>query len=75
VQRLRRDRRGRVQYVDVVMAFANLVAFAAIAPWVYNGVGMATDVVDPLSSTLLQLTLPVFVIAMIVSIGVAASTQ
>lgn len=68
------DDRGRVQYVDIVMAFASLVAFMAVAPWVYTGMGMATGVVDPLSATLLQITLPLFVIAMIVSIGVSART-
>ena len=70
----RTDRRARVQYVDIVLGFATLVAFVSVAPWVYTGIGMATDTVDPLSSTLLQLTLPVFVIAMIVSLGISART-
>lgn len=74
LSRLRGDDRGRVQYVDIVLAFATLVSFIAVAPWVYSSIGMATDVVDPLSATLLQLTLPIFVIAMIVSIGVSART-
>jgi len=70
-----RDTRGRVQYVDVVLSLATLVAFTAIAPWVYQAVSMATGVVDPLSSVLLQLMLPIFVISMIVSIGVSARTK
>ena len=68
------DERARVQYVDIVLAFATLVSFVAVAPWVYTVIGMATDTLDPLSATLLQLSLPVFVIAMIVSIGVSART-
>lgn len=70
----RTDTRARVQYVDIVLGFATLISFIAMAPWVYTGIGMATDVVDPLSSTLLQLSLPVFVIAMIVSLGISART-
>ena len=74
LSRLWADDRGRVQYVDIVLAFATLVSFIAVAPWVYTGIGMATGVVDPLSATLLELTLPIFVIAMIVSLGVSART-
>lgn len=69
------DGRGRIQYVDIVLGFATLVAFVAVAPWVYSGLGMATGVVDPLSATLLELTLPIFVIAMLVSLGVSARTN
>ena len=72
---LRTDDRARIQYTDVVMSFATLVSFLAVAPWVYSGIGMATGVVDPLSSTLLQLALSLFVIAMIVSIGVSARSR
>jgi len=72
---MREDTRGRVQYVDIVLSFANLVAFVAIAPWVYQAVAMATDAVDPLSSVLMQLMLPIFVIAMIVSVGISARTR
>lgn len=68
------DDRGRVQYVDIIVAFATLVSFIAVAPWVYTAIGMGAGAVDPLSRTLLELALPVFVIAMIVSIGVSAST-
>jgi len=68
---MRDDTRGAVGYVDVILAFATLVSFVAVAPWVYSAIGMATGVVDPLSATLLELTLPLFVIAMIISIGVS----
>lgn len=68
------DDRARVQYVDVVLSFATLVAFMAVAPWVYTAVGMANGVVDPFSRVLLQLTLPVFVIAMLVSTYVSGRT-
>lgn len=64
--------RGRIQLVDVVMGFAVLVSFVAVLPLISTAVGMGTAVADPLSSTLLQLALPLFVIAMLVSIGVSA---
>lgn len=69
------DDRGRVQYVDLVLTFANLVAFAAMAPIIYAGIGMATGTVDPFSSVLLQLALPLFVVAMIISVGISARTR
>lgn len=66
------DTRARIQYTDVVMGFATLVTFIAVAPWVYTNIGMAQNHVDPLSATLLALALPFFVIAMIVSLGISA---
>jgi len=68
------DDRARVQYVDVILSFATLVTFVAVAPWVYSAVAMATGVADPFSSLLLELTLPIFVVGMLVSIGVSART-
>lgn len=73
--RLERDARARIQYTDVVLGFATLVTFIAVAPWVYTNIGMAQNAVDPLSATLLALTLPFFVIAMIVSLGVSAKSN
>jgi len=64
--------RGRIQLVDVVMGFAMLVSFVAVLPLISTAIGMGADVADPLSSTLLQLTLPLFAIAMLVSLGVSA---
>ncbi|WP_144240044.1 hypothetical protein [Haladaptatus cibarius] len=69
------DTRGRVQYVDIVLAFATLISFIAVAPWVYTAIQMGARVVDPLSATLLQLILPLFVIAMIISLGISARTN
>lgn len=70
----RRDDRGRLQFVDVIMALATLAAFSAVAPWLYQAIGMASGDVDPFSQVLLQFMLPLFVIAMLVSIGVSART-
>lgn len=75
IPKLTRDTRGRVQYVDVILAFATLVSFTAVAPWVYGAIDMGASNLPPLSSTLLQLILPVMVIGMLVSLGISARTN
>lgn len=72
---LENDNRGRVQYVDAVMGFATLVTFMVVAPWVYGAISMATDVLPPLSATLIRLSISMFVIAMIISFGVSAQSN
>lgn len=71
---LTRDARGRVQYVDVVLTFATLVTFGAVAPWVYSAISKGRTALDPLSGILLALALPLMVIALIVSVGVSGRT-
>lgn len=69
------DNRGRIQYPDIVLAFATLVTFIAVSPWVNGAIGMAEGTLPPLSSILLRLTLAIFVIGLIVSVGVSARTS
>ena len=64
--------RGRVQYVDVVLAFAMLVSFAAMVPWLSQALVAGSNQVDPFSAVLMKLVLPVFLVSMLVSIGVSA---
>jgi len=71
---MRNTDRARVQYVDVVLTFATLVTFGAVAPWVYDAVQKGRTALDPLSGTLLALALPIMVIALIVSVGVSGRT-
>ena len=61
-----------LQYSDVIMAFATLVAYAGIAPWVYRSVYMLQDVVDPLTAVILGAFPALIIIAMILSTGVAS---
>lgn len=68
------DRLARVQYVDVVLTFATLVTFGAVAPWVYVAISKGRTALDPLSGNLLALALPLMVIALIVSVGVSGRT-
>lgn len=72
---LRHDDRARIGYVDVVIAFATFVAFATVAPWIYTLIGMADTVVDPLTSVLLSLIVPLLVISLLLSMGVSARSS
>lgn len=66
------DTRAKITYPDVVVAFAVLVAFAAIAPWTFDLVEKAQAHVDPLTGVLLGLFVPLLLISLIVSMGVSA---
>lgn len=66
------DERAKIGYVDFILTFATLVAFGAVAPWVLTSIGMLQNEVDPLTSVLVQLVLPLLLIGMIYSLGVSA---
>jgi hypothetical protein len=61
-----------INYVDVYMAFATLVAFSVVAPWVSRVLGMAQSAVDPLSAVLMGLILPLLLISLLYSMGESA---
>lgn len=61
-----------LQYSDVIMAFAVLVAYAGMAPWIYQAVDMLQNVVDPLTAVILGAFPALVIIAMILSTGVAS---
>lgn len=69
------DTRGAVQLVDVVLTFFTLVPIIVLAPVFYKFTGMASSEADPFSSLLLQLVLPMLIIALIISVGVSARRQ
>lgn len=69
---LGRDDRAKLQLVDAIMAFAVFVSLMVLAPFFYKFIDMGTAVADPLSSLLLQLTLPLLLISLLLSIGVSA---
>jgi hypothetical protein len=66
------DNRARIGYVDFVMVFATLVAVGTVAPWMLTAIDMLRNQVDPLTSVLLGLVLPMILIGMIYSLGVSA---
>ena len=66
------DERGKVQMTDVFMGLVIIVAFVITAPVWFWAVEMVSGVADPFSRLLLQLTLPLFALAMIVSVGMSA---
>jgi len=66
------NRRGRIGYVDVVLAFATFVAFATISDWIYRIIDMLRQQVDPLTSVLVGLLVPMLLIGILYSLGVSA---
>lgn len=66
------DDRAAISYVDVVLTFATLVMIAVIAPMIFNVYGMIEGVADPLTIALFALVVPLLIIGLIISMGVAA---
>ena len=64
--------RARIGFVDFIITFATLVSFAAVSPWVWDLIGKLRDQVDPLTSVLIGLLLPMVIIGIILSAGVSA---
>lgn len=69
---LRDDSRGRIGYVDAVLVFAGLVAFASVSDFMFRIIEMLRSEVDPLTSVLLALVVPMILIGLIYSAGVSA---
>lgn len=66
------DTRARIGYVDVILTFATFAALAIISPFLMRVIEMLRDQVDPLTSVLLGLLLPLFAIGILYSMGVSA---
>lgn len=69
---MRRDTRARIGYVDVILTFATFAALAIISPFLTRIIDMLRSQVDPLTSVLVGLLLPLFVLALLYSMGVSA---
>lgn len=69
---MRRDTRARINYVDVIMTVATLVALMATLPWWTDIVDLIQSEADPLTSTLAGLVIPLVIIGLILSMGVSA---
>jgi hypothetical protein len=66
------DDRARIQFVDVLLSFAVLVAIIALSPVFGRFTGMVVGEADPFSALLLQLVMPLLVVALILSAGRSA---
>jgi len=69
---MRGDDRAKLQLVDAILSFAVFVSIMVLAPFFYKFVEMGASSADPFSSLLLQLTLPLLLISLLLSIGVSA---
>lgn len=73
-----RDRlpeRGQIHLVDIVMTFFLVVAIIVLAPFFYEFTDMVSTEADPFSALLLELVLPILVIALIISVGISAKRR
>lgn len=66
------DDRAALQYPDVIMAFATLIAIVAVSPWLYAVLDRLQSRADPLTGIILGMMPALLVIALIVSIGVSS---
>lgn len=66
------DDRAAISYVDAVLTFGTLVMIAVVSPMLFTVYEMLGGVADPLTSALLDLAVPLLIIALIISMGVAA---
>lgn len=67
-----KDTSAQVQLVDAVLTFFVLVAVVVTAPFYYKFIGMVSGEADPFSALLLQLVVPLMLLALIISVGVSA---
>jgi len=65
--------RGRVNLVTVMMTFYVFVAIIALAPTIYKFIAMVSSEADPFTALLLQLTVPLLLLALILSVGKTAT--
>lgn len=66
------DDRAAISYVDVVLTFAALVFIAIVAQPIFNIYNMIQGTADSLTVALFFLIVPMLLIGLIVSVGVAA---
>lgn len=66
------DTRGAITLVDVILGVAVLLATLALAPILYQFIGMASAEADPLTALVLQLAVPVLILGVVISMGVSA---
>jgi len=61
-----------VQITDAIMTFVVGVALLAVSPILFEFSSLLGQSADPLSRLILQLVVPLFFVAIIVSVGISA---
>lgn len=61
-----------VQITDAIMTFVVAVALLALSPIIFEFSSLIGNEADPLTGLILQLAVPLFFVAVIVSVGVSA---
>lgn len=61
-----------IQLTDAILGLVVLISIIVLAPVIFEFQSMIESVADPLSSLIFTLVVPLFIIALIISIGVSA---
>ena len=61
-----------IQLTDAILGFVVLISIVVLAPVIFEFQAMIDSAADPLSSLIFTLVVPLFIIALIISIGVSA---
>lgn len=61
-----------LQIVDALLSFIVIVSIIVLAPIMFEFSSMLQTEADPLSSLILSLVVPAFIIALVISAGVSA---
>lgn len=72
LDQLHDDTRAAISYVDAVLTGATLIMIMVTAPMWFKILDMAAGTADPLTVNLIRLAVPLLIIGLIVSMGVAA---
>lgn len=67
--------RAAITLVDAILGFGVLVAVMALAPIIYTFIDMGSGAYDPFTALVLQLSVPLLILAVLISLGVSARRQ
>jgi tellurite resistance protein TehA-like permease len=61
-----------IQLTDAILTFIVLIAIIVLAPIIFEFQSMISSAADPLSSLIFTLIVPLFIVALLISVGVSA---
>lgn len=61
-----------IQIVDAILSFVVLISIIVLAPVLFEFSAMLQTEADPLSSLVLSLVVPLFIVALVISAGISA---
>lgn len=61
-----------IQLTDAILTFIVLISIIVLAPVIFEFQSMISSAADPLSGLIFTLVVPLFVVALLISVGVSA---